>query len=424
MARFFTNQSGTQPGQGQFVSVPYGWDTGYKAAQAALTASGTPIRVWLHGQSIMAGFNATNNMTGCFRWLVRNYLIAKYGRSADYFPVTLSQHFNEMSGVGTATYTYTTPPWLLTVSPLTAAPFGFFFGNSRVGYLGGSLFSTALAYAGMGGDAAWSNPGAGQTIATFQHSVATWLETCQAYDLVCSNRVAGTPESYNVNGAGAVNVTFTADNRIQVIPMATGLAAGRYDTVIKGVGASGTANIAGVTAHATTRGAPGVQIAHIAAPSAIMSNMDSTYVNQTLLALDASTGTVGLGGFPMKPDLVINNMLLTDTGAYSPDVSTQRFAQYVEALRRANPNVSIIFLADYNPNGVTTDSAALFSYALGYPTHLEALLAVAQQLGCAFINLHDYQQGKGVANGYITSGEVHPTDAGHTTIANLVTSLL
>lgn len=416
-------------GQGQFVSVPYGWDTGYKAAQSALASSGTPIRVWLHGHSIMSGHVATNTATEGFRWLVRTYLVNKFGRSADYFPVTLSNHFNEMLGIGVGSplaWTTGAPPWLFSTSPAANAPIGFVFGNTRIGYVGGSAFAQAFPYSGMGGDVAWFNgPASGTTVATFQHSAATWLETCQAYDVVAPNYTAGSVLSYNVNGAGATNITLLADNRIQIIQAATGLTAGRYDTVFKTAGsiASGTAWLSGMTAHATTRGAPGVQVAHLAANSCILSNMDSKYIANTLLGLNAA-GTVGAGGFPLNPHLVISNMLLADCGAFSPDVSTQRFAQFVEGIRRASPNASIIFVADYRPNGITTDGAAVDSYAQGYPTHVEALLAVAQQLNCAFVSVHDSWQGRGVTNGYIASGQLHPTTAGHAAIANLITPLL
>lgn len=422
---------GTPRGTGQFTFVPPGWDTGYKAAIARNLAGNGPVRVWLHGHSIMSGFKATNTTTDCFRWLVRNYLISKIfgGRSADYFPVTLSNHFNEMLGVGVGgPLTFSNnPPWLFSVSPLTNAPLGFLFGNVRVGYVAGTPFVQALPYSGMGGDCTWFNgPAAGTTVATFQHSVATWLETCQAYDVVVPNLTAGAVLSYNVNGAGANTITLTADNRIQIIQAATGLAPGKVDTVFKTAGAiaSGSAWLSGVTAHATTRGAQGVQIAHLAANSAVLSNMDSKYRDYTLLGLDTATGTVGLGGFPLVPDLVICNMLLADSGTYSPDLSTRRFAQYVEALRRANPNVTVLFTADYNPNGVTTDGPAVYAYSAGYPTHLEALLAVAGQMNCGFANIHDSWQGRGVGQGYITSGEIHPLNPGHLAMANLVTSML
>jgi hypothetical protein len=418
-------------GQSQFVTAPLDWDRGYRIAQARNAAGGGPIRVWLQGHSIMSGHKATITATDCFRWLIRNFLVAKYGRSADFFPVTLSDHFNEMLGVGVGgPLTWTgggAPPWLFSVSPLANAPLGFLFGNDRVGYVAGSPFAQRLPYSGMGGDCIWFNgPAAGTTVATFQHSAATWLENCQAYDVVAPNLTAGAVLTYNVNGAGANTITLTADQRIQIIQAATGLAAGRYDTVFKtsGLIASGSAWLSGVVAHATTRGAPGVQIAHLAANSAVLSNMDSKYISSTLLALDAATGTPGLGGFPLKPDLIISDMLLSDSGTYSPDVSTQRFAQFVEACRRANPYVSIIFLIDYNPNGVTTDSPAVFSYSFGYPTHVETLKAVADQLACSLVNIHDAWQGRGAASGYITSGDIHPLNPGHLAAFNLVSPLL
>lgn len=423
-------------GTGQWTSVPYGWDTGYKTAQRALASSGTPIRVEFHGHSIMAGYKGTSNLpapsgtgvlltTDAFRWIVRNFLVAKFGRSADYFGVTLSQHGSDFGGAGTSTYTWTdSPPWLLQTAVLQGAPLGFMNGTARVGYVNGVATLEALAYSGMGGDGIWFNPGAGQTIATFQHSAATWLETCRAYDLVAPNYTAGTPMSYNVNGAGANNVTLTADGRIQVIQMATGLTAGRYDTVIKGVGASGQPWLSGVTAHATTRGAPGVQCAHIGVNAGVLSNMDLNYLTLTCEGVDATSGVVGAGGFPMGSDLVICDCLLSDTGLFSPDVSTQRFAQWIEAKRRSKANASFIFVIDYRANGVTTDGSAADGYTLGYPTHVEALLAVAQQQNCAVVNIHDAWQGKGVALGYSVSGNNHPTAPGHAAIAAAINALL
>lgn len=418
----------TRSKNSQWVFAPPGWDIGYRTAQAAWAASGTPIRVWFHGASITQGLTGApaTDLTQCYRWVVRNFLVNKFGRSADYFPVAFSSHYGDSTGVGTNTYsTFTVPPpWLLTTSPLAAAPYGFLNGTPRYGYLNGTLTFVYNAYGGMGGDATWFGPASGQTIATFQHSVATWLETCQAYDLIVPNLNAGSTLSYNVNGAGATNVTYAADGRIQIISMATGLAAGRYDTVLKTVGASVQPWLSGVTAHATTRGAAGVQVAHIGVSTAPLSNMDNNYLTKTAMGVDAGTGTVGAGGFPMGPDLVICDCLIADSGLFSPDISTQRFAWWISAHRRAKPNASFIFLADYQADGVMSDSPATNNYVQGYPTHLEALLAVAGQQSCAFINVHDAWQGKGVGLGYIVSGDPHPTVAGYTAMANLITPLL
>jgi lysophospholipase L1-like esterase len=393
--------------QSHWIRTPWGWDDGYREAQAALASNGTPIRVWLHGDSTMAGHYAGNASSEGFRWLIRNHLVAKFGQNADYFGVGLSVDGGDF-GAG-FTWNGGTPPWTMNV-----APYGYLFGTTKKGI--------PLAFGGMNGDCTWVNPGNGTDIATF--TTQSWLGNCQAYDVVVPNMTAGTPMRYSVNGGSTTNITLTADARIQVIQAATGLTAGLHTVLIEGVGATGQPWLSGVTAYATTRSAAGVQVAHMAMNGSILSNYTSDFLDKVCMGRDAATGTVGAGAFPMCPDLVICNFLMSETAMFSPDISAQRLAQYIEALRRSNQNCSVILMAMYRPNGVTTDSAAFDSYALGYWSAIEAYVMVAEQLGCAFVNVHAAWQGRALANGYLTSGEIHPTTAGHQAVANLVTPLL
>lgn len=405
-----------QRGLAQFTRVPYGWDTGYKAAQAALRANGTPIRVWLHGHSIMNGEGATDKSTDGFAWLVRNFLVNKFGQSADYFPVTKSAQAGDFSG-GAGTWPGGTPPWVI-----NTAPYGYMIGTIRLGPLG----FADLSYGGMGGDATWINPGNGTDIATF--TTQSWLGNCRAFDIVFPNITAGTPMRWSVDGGAATNLTIGSTGRIEVHQPAglAGLSDAQHVVLIEGVGASGQPWLSGVTAHKTTRGAAGVQVAHLAANSATFWDYDNNYLTKALLGLDSSTGTVGLGEFPMCPDLVICNWFgLAATPDISPQMILMRLAHYIESLRRANPNCSFIFVSDHTPNGVTTDSTfPLDLYTLSAPNLLAAASQLTDAYNCAWVNVHGAWQGRALANGYVSAGDVHPTTVGHANIAPMITGLL
>lgn len=385
-----------------WVTIPDGWDRGYREAQAALINSGTPIRVWLLGHSIMAGAFAANQSSEGYRWLVRNALVTKYGQSADYFSVTLSQHAADF-GAG-YTWNGNEPPWVI-----NTVPFNFGIGNYRVGALG----FTAMGYTGMGGAATWINPGNNTDLATF--TTQPWLGNCQAFDIVFPNYTAGTSMRWSVDGGATTNITLTADGRNQVLQPAglAGLSNASHTILIESVGASGQPWLDGIVAHKTTRGAAGVQVAHIAANGAVYPNYDTNYWTNTLLGRDATTGNVGEGAFPMNPDLVICNFTVED------GMQQLRLQQMIESLRRANPNCSFIFFADYHPNGMTTDS----SYtpdpnSIAYMNYITLTEQVAARYGCVFIDGHSAWQGRALANGYVTTNEIHPNSTGHAHHAN------
>ncbi len=385
-----------------YVSAPPDWDIGYRNAQAALINSGTPIDVWFLGHSIMAGAFASNESSEGYRWLARNYLVGKFGQSADYFPVTLSQHAADF-GSG-FTWNGGTPPWVI-----GATPYNFSIGNYRVGSLG----YTQLPYSGMGGDASWINPGDGTDLATF--TTQSWLGNCQAFDIVAPNYTAGTSMRWSVDGGSTTNITFTADGRNQVLQPAglAGLSNASHTILFEGVGATGQPWLGGVTAHKTTRGAPGVRVAHLAAHGAVVPNYDQNYWTNTLLGRDAATGTVGAGLFPMNPDLVICSTTAEDI------MGQLRIQQIIECIRRASPYCSFIFIADYHPNGITTDS----SYtpdpnSIAYMNYITMTEDIANRYDCAFVDAHRSWQGRGLELGYTTSNEIHPTSAGHAAHAN------
>ena len=221
--------------------------------------------------------------------------------------------------------------------------------------------------------------------------------------------------TYNVNGIGvyASAATDASPKLVGVIPLtlnqATGvftvgaLPAGIASCVIAGAGVNST--------FAITVTAPGT------GPVAATTNTCWSY---------------GAYGFPLGADLAIVQFSCNDcvqygnSTNYAADTYTRAMVRIIQAMRRGNPNCSVVILISSYPDPYTSDTLlpAINTGSNYYSQFVIAAYGVAQMLQCALVNIHAKWGETTNSQGLIYLNDVHPTQAGHADIAASVLSIL
>lgn len=372
----------------RWLSLPDGWDAGYKTALQG--AGAAPLKVVCFGDSITLGVKASDWNATAWPGLLRAYLIARNagGQGADYHPTLESQTM--VSG-----YTWAgTPPWV--VNNTNRSHFVQVLGDCPV-YTDTGV-AAKLVWTAIDGDVTELE------ILYLDYSASTW-------DYACKDAGGNVVTSGTVTTAGTILYKKLS---------LTGLATPVHTVEIGNQSVSQRMQIAGIIAYQNR--SRGLQFAKLG-----MSGLGLTAFSPTGgIPVDNvipwqgtyAGGATGLG-FPAAPDLFLLAFGVNDcqtSGRYVRcyEATMERLCR---ALRRGNPNVSILMLAMHLPDGDNSDMAATgLTNTYSYPLYLARMRRVAETFGAGFVNIHAKWGETAVAQGFVASNDLHPNDAGNADI--------
>lgn len=128
-------------------------------------------------------------------------------------------------------------------------------------------------------------------------------------------------------------------------------------------------------------------------------------------------------GFPMQPSLAFVSFGINDcANGISPAAYTAALYRYIQALKRGTPKANIAIVALCNPDPYYTDNN-IASNAYRYVLWKQAMAETAAAYSCAYVDIDTLFGATPVASGYMVSGNVHPTTAGHLLIAQTVQAI-
>lgn len=400
--------SSTRPAPStRWLSLPSGWDAAWKAAKAA--SATTPAQVLMVGDSDAQGFSSTDHMNKGFPYLLRNQLTAKYGRYADYWSVAHSARYQSAQGSPAPTGTM---PWTLdTTFGLNSAQFNGLY----------TLFQDNTTY-----PIAFNAAGSASFVTPY---------ACTAFDIHYYDWTTTGTWQYNIDNAasgGLTTVTNGAWGSTRRIAV-TGQTNAAHTVRFGASSVQYALGLEGITTY-VPGAAGGISFANISGSSmraldwaASANGMPDDRIRQlqgrskTAAATTQDTGY----GFPTQPHLAIIELGINDC-QQSVGLTQYRAAlrRMVDAFRRGRDNCSVLFLIAANPSIATSDVTAEFTHASSWDLYVDQVYGVADQYGCAVLNVHADWMSTPVAQGYTTASDQHPTDAGHQNIANLLSAVL
>lgn len=386
--------------QNKFIYAPDGWDDCWQAAKAA--SGTTAANILQIGDSIGQGFATTNNITKSYFSLLRTKLITDYSLGADFYGPQWSL-YSSPSLLGTA-------PFVFGAGAKSSSPggFGFFAFNSAV-------YSTPLV--------------------TFTSPAA-----CIAVDVHYQDYAAGT---FDILIDGVFNQTITnttvngTNSAIDKKVSITGLSNAVHTVTLQNPSASTTCIIVGITTYTTS--STGIRFANISvqgyATTHWMTIPNATGVQMRPALFQGATpqnqgitqtvpNNTGFG-FPTQPHLFIYELGVNDMQlATAPEEYAVNTSLFINAVRRGQPNASIVLVAPSVPSGVNSDVTTPFTTSVLWEEYLIKMHDIARTYNCAFVNIHAKWGETGVNSGFQTAGDSHPTDAGHTDMANLIGKII
>jgi lysophospholipase L1-like esterase len=182
--------------------------------------------------------------------------------------------------------------------------------------------------------------------------------------------------------------------------------------------------------------------AYIGASVLVSARLDSA-VNPTdkMVAWQGNTaiypGPFNVGfGFPTQPDLAIIELGGNDTAdpgvtgnamGAGPEQYYNGLRRLIDAIRRGNPNASIMFVAISIP-GPDSNSCDFTGTSVdnpvNWPLYLRVMDQLAHEYNCAFVNVHAKWGETILSQGYCTALDFHATDAGHADIASVIAQVI
>lgn len=137
----------------------------------------------------------------------------------------------------------------------------------------------------------------------------------------------------------------------------------------------------------------------------------------------------GAWGFPLSPHLAVIALGVNDCAAAqaAPTSTTQIYSQLIQAIRRGNPNASVLLVGVCYPAWLTSDawpSQPICDDNGVWYSYLDYMREMARIHNCAFVNIHDRWGQTPLANGFIGTNGVHPTLAGHADMASVLCSVI
>lgn len=398
--------------------LPYGWNVSW--ARAISNVMNNQVNVLGIGDSITQGWGSSDVLQTSWWALLRQSLINRYiYHSGDFYSLMLSsQAVSTFGGPGTATY-----PYVMTGTINTN--FGIFTGIYNYGVF---------------------NDTAQPNVLTF-----TSLYACTAMDIIYINGFqagswtyavdGGTPVTVNTSGSG--NPASGALTRISI----TGLTNNIHKIAISSLDANfGSMAIGGVIAYKSK--VNGIEFANMGWPgmglvlgSQANNNLsdngsmpiDRLAIYQGFTGTTATPTTLTGFGFPAQPDLAIIALGVNDASAgVTVAQYTTSLTNLIYSIRFGKHDAtSIIIMGMWGPDGKAASSTTVTNTDYtgtatpSYALLRQAMLQVAQIFGCAYIDIYSSFGRYPVTNGLITSvTDLHPTNLGHSIIANLVNNIL
>jgi hypothetical protein len=397
--------------------LPDGWDTAWRAAKANSATSAATVS--LIGDSISIGSYATDIMLTTYWAKLRAQLTAAYTLGADFYSFAYSSAIG-----GLYNYSMATPPVVL--HGVTSTNWLAYFCGYNYG-----IFNAASG---------------GQTPMV----AVTPPYNVVGFDIVYIDYNSGT-FTYNVDGGSNTTVTSTGNNTspnaIVKKASVTGLTSGSHTLNINSGSTVNTCNILGVACYANQStgirfvnhawsgmGLNNSPTAHNFLADTTMFPVDRLALHQGYQGTTASPSSLTGFGFPTQPDLAILAMGVNDIQA---SVTAGTFEDWirraVQVLRYGkNDACSILILGMYLPNtdapGSTTFVRASDMTSTPYTGMMElydSMRNVALEYNCAYGAVHTQFGQQPATNGWVTSASnLHPTDAGHTRIYNMLASAI
>lgn len=394
----------------QNTILPLGWNTGWTAAKGTVATG--PVGVAFVGDSITQGFQADRYFDHGYKGLVRSSLITQFGLYGDFFALYESlDYVNTLSG---GTYGQT-PPWSVVAAPAGVARSYLMLGFTLVPlWLSGAVAQgTTMAtlippYNSNAVDLLWWNLGAGG---------GTWFYAIDG-----------------VNQAGVAHANPAGLARLQL----RNLGAGNHTITLNGQSAGLAMSVIGAMCYNTQSGIPpanGLWFGHLAYGGASLADIGNVRTNTnptdkiaqfTGLASEASLLTPPIGA-----SLLINAYIAGDANIFSAtnpnglDFFMYNQRRLLQAFRRANPNVSQLFVIPYIPDQYYTDDApAGFSRTQNYHQWITRKQNIAFEETLGLIDFQPVFGQTPVANGNLVANAPHPTTQGHQTMANAILPLL
>lgn len=399
-----------------YCYLPDGWNTAWRAAKAA--SGTTPASVVGIGDSVTAGFRATDAMSTSWWALLRQSLLNQgHSLGGDFYDLMYASAYGQGP-------TITTPPVIQhgVVTTDYVAGYGVF-----------NYFSRST----------------GTTVAPWMSVTPPYAVT--GFDIIYFDFTAGTPSwTYNIDGGSntAVNTTGPGTSAGTIVKKISiiGLTSATHTLNINTVGVVAGCCIVGVTAYASTT--TGLRFANngwsgmglTASANAANTLIDTTTFPEDRMGLyqgyqGTSTSPTSLSGygFPAQPDLALVSFGINDA-INSASVTTfhDSLRRLVQVLRYGKGDAcSILICGMYWGDGTAVGSTAVNSsdwtgtpYG-GLQSLYEAMRQIAREYLCGYVSLHTLMGRTPATNGWTTSAtDGHPTDTGHAKIATLLESIL
>ena len=385
----------------KFCYLPDGWDDCWKAAKAA--SGSTPAWITSFGDSVSQGANSSDKINKSFFGLIQANLANSYSLFGNFFTPLDSAAFDSgFTG---------TPP--------------FVWNNTGNGfYLNTHGYNKYYDYnsSTSGYDLTFTTPYA-----------------CTAVDILYADLNSGT-FNYNVDSGSDVTITCTGSIGSQIKRISiTGLANTTHTINIGKESTSAIELIVGCACYANP--SKGIGFARLAYNAANLNdyvnstNTSDPWPTEDRILLFSGVNpqgpypiTVGntVFGFPTQPHLAIIEFGINDcTNQISIGTFQGILRRFILSLRRGQPNASIIILAPSFPDNVYSDvTSGSSQYVSNWDFFLMAMYQMAQAYNCAFVNIDQKWGGYGYTKGFQLVNNLHPTDAGHADIANVLNAIV
>lgn len=384
-----------------YLYLPKGWDTGWKAAQAA---QGSALAgVLLLGDSI--GIGQGSGATGCSDWwtksyynLIRTSLTSRFSSRSDFFSSADSQDFFSTVGGGQGTTSF----W--TVSS-----------TGRVWvHPAGMTYAPTFTDTGVANKLVFTSPYA-----------------CTDLDILYWDQSPATNTwTYSVDGGADVTVTNTTafiSRKIQLTGLANSVHTLRFGNQNNGTSNQSSLWIWGVNAYPTNAArTSGVGFARLAHSGYGVLNWLQSYRPTDVVATLQGKQSAATGfGFPSQPALCIIGLGVNDLQATSGiEMFREGLRRMIQSLRRGSPSCSIVLVGYCVPDGTYSDMSLTIANVQSWGLYLGAMRDLAERHTCAFLNIQAKWGSTPQTQGFLGSSNVHPTDAGHQDIANSLLSIL
>jgi hypothetical protein len=416
---------------GNWMTLPVNWYAGpwFTAAAAGFSS---PAWIVFDGDSVTNGVNPEGAGYLATGWVdqLRGMLLSKYSASVygDFYPVwaysettgaadPVNEGFPTPSG-GTTTFeggfgscltTNTTSSWYQTISTGTIP-----------GWTGGAVTGFDLVYYDFGAGT-WEfliDGGEGSPVPTV--TGATWSGSAWVVTNTGGSYTAGNLKKVTVRGLTAGTHTIEY-GQVSATSSAMWVGISLFTGNTSGLGFARSA-YSGRRAVDSATGATG-NGSYAATLSAFPTDRPSLWSGYGPTS-GAAQITPTPFGFPTQPTLAFIGYGINDTACgISPDMYAEAIQRKIIAFRRGTAYCNIALVAFAYPDPYNSDND-LAGRGNEYHRYKRVLSALATAYDCAYVDIDAKWGGYPVTQGFMQSGNVHPTYAGATDIATLIEGIL